>query len=57
MAVENVVKFKDVQMEEKVLQIYAQLTVGAYDVNSQIVQAVLLVMGYVKHMVVEDDVR
>ena len=57
MAVENVVKFKDVQMEEKVLQIYAQLTVGAYDVHSQIVQAVLLVMGYVKHTVVEDGVR
>ena len=57
MVVENVVKFKDVQMEEKVLQIYAQLTVGAYDVNSQIVQAVPLVMGYVKHMVVEDGVR
>jgi len=57
MAVENVVKFKDVQMEEKVLQIYAQLTVGVYDVHSQIVQAVLLVMGYVKHTVVEDGVR
>jgi hypothetical protein len=55
--VENDVKFKDVQMEEKVLQIYAQLMVGAYDVNSKIVQAVLLVMDSVKHMAVENGVR
>jgi len=55
--VENVVKFKDVQMEEEVLQIYAQFTVEEKGVHSQIAQVGLLVMGYVKHMVVEDGVR
>ena len=55
--VENDVKFKDVQMEERVLQIYAQLTVEEKDVNSQIAQVDLLEMDSVKHMVVENGVR
>ena len=57
MVVENGVKYKDVQMEERVLQIYAQLTVEANDVNLQDAQVGLLEMDSVKHMAVEDGVK
>ena len=57
MVVENGVKYKGVQMEERVHQTCVQLAVEANDVNPQDAQAVLLEMDSVKHMAVENGAK